>query len=129
MSKNIEIQETGLQCDNTSCDWKDETINYDTYKDWLNKPCPKCGENVLTEQDYKNAEAIRLSIEIVNSLSPEQLEELNKSLGIHSLQDLKNMPMFKNTQGLDDVNEYDEVSMTVSLHKEIKVEKIKNLKN
>ena len=63
MKKNIEIKESGLVCDNPKCDWKDETINYDSYKEWIDKPCPKCGENLLTKDDYKRAEEVRLAIE------------------------------------------------------------------
>lgn len=62
--KNIEIiKENGLKCDNPKCDWEDDSIKFDTYKEWINKLCPKCGENVLTEEDFKNSELIRNAID------------------------------------------------------------------
>lgn len=56
MRKLIEMnQEYLIQCDNPRCDYKvkNETGNpNEDIKGYLNKPCPKCGENLLTEQDY-----------------------------------------------------------------------------
>jgi ssDNA-binding Zn-finger/Zn-ribbon topoisomerase 1 len=45
------ILSTGLKCDNPKCDWN-ETIKVEDHKKWIGKPCPKCGEVVLTQQDY-----------------------------------------------------------------------------
>lgn len=100
--KNIEINESGLQCDNINCDWKDNTIMFNNYKDWLNKPCPKCGENVLTEEDYKNTLSFYSIIDKINLLSEEQLNELHINT---------------------DSNEM--VSMIVNLHKGINIKEIK----
>ena len=124
MEKNIEFTESGLQCD--SCDWKDATITFANYKEWLNRPCPKCGANVLTEQDYKNAEAVRLSIDLVNSMSKEELEELSKQF---SVDELKNHPMLAGAEGLKELGGDNEkqVSFTISTHKEIKVNEIKKV--
>jgi len=41
---------SGIKCDH--CDFKDETVEFKDYGLWLNKPCPKCGENLLTREDY-----------------------------------------------------------------------------
>ncbi len=127
MEKNIEISESGLQCDNPNCDWIDPTITFDNYKDWLNKPCPKCGENLLTDEDYKRAEALRLTVDFINSLSEGELGKLNESIGLNSLQDLKNIPMFKDAKGIDEVKDEGEIIMSVSSHNEIKVDEIKNV--
>lgn len=59
MRKLIEIeQEILIQCDNVLCDFTvpNETKNpfADTSK-FVNMPCPKCGENLLTEKDQKDA--------------------------------------------------------------------------
>mgnify|MGYP003390741239 FL=1 len=101
--KNVELEGSGLKCDNKNCDWHDKSISFSDYKKWLNAPCPKCGENVLTEQDYKNSEALRKAVDIVNAMSPEELEQLNelsKKLGI----DIKDNPMFQGAIGLDTLN-------------------------
>ena len=49
----------GIQCDNKNCDYEDDTVVVQDYKDWLNKPCPCCGANLLTEKDYKLVLAIK----------------------------------------------------------------------
>lgn len=40
----------GIKCD--SCDWDDMSVRYENYKEWLNRPCPECGANLLTRSDY-----------------------------------------------------------------------------
>ena len=56
MRKLIEIQqEYDVVCDNKSCDYKIVNEDKNVYdKDpsrYLNTPCPKCGDNLLTEKD------------------------------------------------------------------------------
>jgi len=123
MKKNIEIEDTGLQCDN--CDWKDKSITFDIYKNWIDKPCPKCGENVLTEEDYTNAETLRNAIDILNSLSPDELEAMNK-LAIESGIDYKNLPFLKDSIGLENLDKDEPVIVKVQTHKDLKVTVIKN---
>lgn len=43
---------SGLKCDNPSCDYKDDAIDSEDYAKWIGCPCPKCGENLLTVEDY-----------------------------------------------------------------------------
>lgn len=66
----IEItQENAIVCDNPNCDYAIENIEKNKFTDvsvYVNKPCPKCGENLLTEKDYE----IGLMIEkIINWLN------------------------------------------------------------
>ena len=124
---NVELESHGLKCDNPKCDWHDSSILFSDYKQWLNVPCPKCGENVLTESDFKNAEALRKAIDIVNSMSPEELEELN-ALVKESGMDIKNHPMMKGAIGIDtlNLNEGGPVIAKVDTHGEVKVTVIKN---
>ena len=126
MENNLEIIENGLQCDNKNCDWKDTTITFETYGDWLNKPCPKCGENVLTEEDFKNAEVIRISYQLINSLSRDDLNKLSSLVGNKHSDELRQSPLFKDTIGLENLDASSEkrVTMSVSTHKESKVDSI-----
>lgn len=44
-----------VQCDNPECDYTVPTSIEnpdDCGEDYINKPCPKCGENLLTMEDY-----------------------------------------------------------------------------
>ncbi len=47
-------QNSSIVCDNTKCSY---TVPYSEEEEkniisYINKPCPLCGENLLTEQDY-----------------------------------------------------------------------------
>ncbi len=60
MRKLIEIkQENLIECDNQNCDYVivNQSSNPNkSIKQYINKPCPKCGENLLTEKDYLDSE-------------------------------------------------------------------------
>ena len=57
----------GIKCDNPNCDYFNPDVESKTYKqDWLNKPCPKCGENLLTEKDYKTIKKMKVVFFILN---------------------------------------------------------------
>ncbi len=40
----------GMKCDH--CTWKDMSVQVKDYSNYLNKPCPVCGSNLLTEEDW-----------------------------------------------------------------------------
>lgn len=74
---------SGLKYDNQTCDWVDKTIPYTEWLSWIDKPCPKCQSNLLTESDYLNAITIFALVDDINKLSDEdfnQLYETNKEL-------------------------------------------------
>lgn len=42
----------GIKCDNQNCNYADASVPVSDYSKWINKPCPVCGSNLLTEDDY-----------------------------------------------------------------------------
>ena len=54
----FKFEVTGIKCDNVNCDFNDKNVVANNYHDWLNKPCPKCGHNLLTEEDYKTVQVM-----------------------------------------------------------------------
>jgi hypothetical protein len=42
----------GIRCDNKNCSYEDMSVPFDQYESYVNKACPLCGENLLTEKDY-----------------------------------------------------------------------------
>ena len=50
----MEIKYSGLKCDTEGCGYKDETIERKDFEISINKPCPNCGGNLLTFEDYLN---------------------------------------------------------------------------
>lgn len=120
---NIEASVHGLICDNSECDWSDSSVKLQDYPNWLNKPCPKCGQNVLTEEDYGNTLAILELSHAINKFSPEELETLIDSLkenesNEQTLVEKYNLP--KNTE---------RVSIEFNVHKGIHIKNVKPVKN
>ena len=66
--KAVEFNIRGIKCD--ACDYKDEDVKFEDYKEWLNKPCPKCGANLLTEKDLKNTKRLMKVAEFINTIIP-----------------------------------------------------------
>ena len=77
----IGIRESGLLCDNPNCDWVDETIKLHEMKNWVNHPCPKCGDNVLTESDYANVETVLMAVNLAKTMSEEDVTKFMESSG------------------------------------------------
>jgi predicted RNA-binding Zn-ribbon protein involved in translation (DUF1610 family) len=68
MKKNIELFGGGLKCDNPECDYVNMEIPRSEYEKWINKPCPKCGENLLTEDDYMKSQFLESLVDMVNEM-------------------------------------------------------------
>lgn len=82
--KIVEITgEGGIQCDNSDCDYT-ISVNVEDYKDWVNKPCPKCGENLLTQEDFDMNLKVFKTIEFINSLNQEQLNNIGEILEVNT---------------------------------------------
>lgn len=79
--KNVEITGGGIVCDNPDCDYKDVTVKMEDYPDWVNKPCPKCGENLLTQEDYDAVLQLTRLADFVNTLSPDQISKMGVLFG------------------------------------------------
>lgn len=123
MKDKVEIEDGGLLCDNINCDYHDTTILYKDYKDWINRPCPKCGENLLTLEDYNRSVLIHKTVEMYNSLTEEEKAEMKKSTSGNFKDLIKNV---KGSENIDDNTE--KVSMSISTHKEIKIKEVKDIK-
>lgn len=74
--KNVELAISGIQCDH--CEFKDDSVKVEDYKDWLNKECPECGFNLLTQKDYDMVQALYKAVDTVNAMTPEEAEQKGK---------------------------------------------------
>ena len=50
MPKIVEYHIAGIKCDH--CDWRNDNVKVEDFDLWLNVPCPKCRQNLLTQVDY-----------------------------------------------------------------------------
>lgn len=67
--KAIDINVIGIKCDH--CDYRKEGVKFEDYPQWLNKPCPKCGANLLTQEDLDSIKMLFSFAELVNAIIPE----------------------------------------------------------
>lgn len=44
------LEISGLKCDN--CEWRDNSILFTDYQECIGKPCPNCGNNLLTQSEF-----------------------------------------------------------------------------
>jgi HPt (histidine-containing phosphotransfer) domain-containing protein len=80
---NFEIQSMGyIQCDNPGCGYESptETTSLEHLKEQIGTPCPKCGSNLLTQEDYDDTAKTFEYLNILNEMSPEELQEFNDAL-------------------------------------------------
>src|SRR5699024_8193411 len=73
MTKAMDLNIRGIKCD--SCDYKNMDIEVGEYEAWLNEPCPKCGENLLTKEDLDSMKELIKIINLMNMASPVPSEE------------------------------------------------------
>ncbi len=125
MEQRIEVTGHGLKCDNPSCDWTDPTVQVDDYPQWLNAPCPKCGENVLTEEDLNNTLMLRNIAKLFNSIPEENFEEFLKEIK-------ETIPLSSEEEIFEkyDLPEGTErVNVTLNVHKGVHITNVKPIDN
>lgn len=70
MQNPLELSIKGIKCDNPKCDYHNDNVEFREYEQWLNKPCPKCGANLLTQKDFDNTKMLIRLAEIFNNILP-----------------------------------------------------------
>lgn len=86
--KALQLNIQGIKCDNPDCDYEEvveckcRNANkvIEKYKKWINKPCPKCGQNLLTLRDYIVLKMIILCVDILNTILPEPKNDEEKEV-------------------------------------------------
>lgn len=80
MVKAIEMNVYGLKCDTSGCGYRDETVPLADYEAWVDRPCPKCGGNLLTRGDFEITMGILLAADLYSEIvgdievTPERLD-------------------------------------------------------
>jgi len=65
--KALQYKGTNIICDNKDCDYRD-IADLSKLKSYINKPCPKCGSNLLTEEDYDIYIGLMNEVNIINNI-------------------------------------------------------------
>jgi len=80
---DIEIKSMGcMKCDAPDCDYESsiEVTSLNYLKTQIGALCPKCGNNLLTQEDYKDTEKTFEYIEIMNKMTPQQIYEFSEAM-------------------------------------------------
>lgn len=72
MKDAVEMNIGGLKCDNPKCDYVNMDVNVKDYEKWVNAKCPKCGQILLTEADYRNTKFLLGTVELANKIFPKR---------------------------------------------------------
>lgn len=73
----IKASSMGIKCDNEDCGWYDWSVTQDQYPDYVDKPCPCCGDNLLTREDYENVQKVLDIYKVFNSRMMESFPNHN----------------------------------------------------
>jgi hypothetical protein len=97
-NKSFSVQVAGIKCDNINCDYEDDSVSVDDYENYLNKPCPICGENLLTQADYDTVKSFLQAEHILSGIELKEDEpqlQCNVSMNgtgeikLHNLHNIK----------------------------------------
>lgn len=66
MPEIIKMEIGGIKCDH--CTWRDDNVHLTDYHLWLNKACPVCGHNLLTQADFDLVTRVLRNTRIINKL-------------------------------------------------------------
>ncbi|HWY35832.1 MAG TPA: hypothetical protein VNX68_14410 [Nitrosopumilaceae archaeon] len=50
--EELEVQISGIKCDVPHCNYRDDDVKFVDYPEYINKRCPACGANLLTQECY-----------------------------------------------------------------------------
>lgn len=66
---NTQVIISGIKCDKRGCGFIDTSVEYKNYHLYINRPCPQCGSNLLTEKDMRQCERIIKTAHIMNKVN------------------------------------------------------------
>jgi predicted RNA-binding Zn-ribbon protein involved in translation (DUF1610 family) len=69
MTRKVVVEESTIHCDNSACGFE-QAIPFEDREKWIDRPCPECGENLLTREDFEKSRAVSVAI-----LDPRQSEK------------------------------------------------------
>ncbi len=67
---------SGIKCDREGCGYADMTVEFADYPKWFDKPCPSCGDPLLTKEHLQEVEAMIMTTELLNNIDDEALKEI-----------------------------------------------------
>ena len=66
--KQLEAVISGIKCDNPNCNYRDDSVKFEDYPQWIDKACPVCAWNLLTKECYaKNLKLLNV-IDVISNI-------------------------------------------------------------
>lgn len=59
----------GLKCDNPNCDYVNSNIPFEQYEQFIDYPCPKCGQSLLTIEAYNACVSLKNIGDFISKLT------------------------------------------------------------
>ena len=91
--EELEVQISGIKCDMPHCNYRDDDVKFIDYPKYINKRCPVCGHNLLTQVDfdrtllvYQRVEKLNKVLKFLNKFNPFRLfkkPDTITSLNVH----------------------------------------------
>lgn len=78
----MRVEISGLKCDNELCNYADPDIKVEDYHLYVNKACPNCGENLLTQEDFDEVQRLLDTEAIINSSGIEKEDDVQARAGL-----------------------------------------------
>lgn len=113
---SIENISHGLKCDNPTCGWKDEHIPMSEWESYIDSPCPKCGQNILTREDFNNACMLIAMAELDLSNA-----DLGSIIGDDELEEIKRQLTEQGISGAENLTKDGQVIVSFDTHKGIRM--------
>jgi hypothetical protein len=60
------VKYSGLKCD--CCDYRDDEVRFEDYEKYIDYPCPKCREPLLTKEDYQKCLRLINTVKFANEI-------------------------------------------------------------
>ena len=65
----VEVRFKSISCSSKTCNYKARGVKFRNYHKWVDKPCPRCGDVLLSKSDYNRSIVFSEMSEHLNNVS------------------------------------------------------------
>lgn len=119
----VQVEDQHLHCDNEECGYEhfDKDIDYQDLSKWVDFPCPKCGQSLLTQEDLEATNQLTAYVNMINGFSEEELKTLSDSIPEEVKQQMKEHISQETGIPLDEIDKSENIFMSVKVHNGVKI--------
>lgn len=64
----MRLEIKGIKCDTRHCNYASWEVPFEDYPNWINKRCPVCGSNLLTQSEYDRCISMYKRVDTINAI-------------------------------------------------------------